>query len=90
MSKIMTLEVPDEIFTDFQKIAENQGKTAESIVLEMMTRFSNVSRRANKKADDDALKELMQFSGAVNSGNSRSSDNKQIDLDLAEESGKEL
>ncbi len=91
MSKTLTLEIPDEIFDGFEKQAEIKGKTAETYVLEIVLKsFPKRNGKLNGQEKKDALKELMRFSGAVNSGNPRSGDNEQIDVDLAEEYGKDL
>ncbi len=36
MSKTLTLEIPDEVFSSFQKQAESRGETAEKFVLEIV------------------------------------------------------
>lgn len=91
MSKIITLEIPDEVFSSFQKQAESRGETAEKFVLEIVLKNSpKTEKNSNEKEKRDALQELMKFSGAANSGNSHSADNEQIDADLAAEYGKGL
>jgi len=91
MSKTLTLEIPDEVFSSFQKQAERRGETAEKFVLEIVLKnFSKTNGNLSKQEKDQALAELMKFAGAVNSGNPRSADNNQIDADLAAEYGKDL
>lgn len=91
MSKTLILEIPDEVFSSFQKQAESKGETTEKVVLEIVLKnFSKANGNLSEQERSDALKELMKFSGAVNSGNSRAGDNEQIDTDLAEEYGKDL
>lgn len=91
MSKTLVLEIPDEVFSDVQRQAENKGKTAEKLVLEIVLKnFPNANGNLSEQEKSEALKELMKFSGAVNSGNPRSADNEQIDADLAKEYGKNL
>ena len=91
MSKTLTLEIPDEVFSSFQRQAEQRGETAEKFVLEIVLKnFPKANGSLSNQEKDQALKELMKFSGAVNSGNSRSADNDQIDADLAAEYGKDL
>lgn len=91
MSKTIILEIPDEIFSSFQKQAESRGETAEKFVLEIVLKNApKAEENLDEKEKSDALKELMKFSGAVNSGNSRSADNEQIDTDLAAEYGRGL
>ena len=91
MSKTITLEIPDEVFSSFQKLAESKGETAEKFVLEIVLKnFPKSNGSLSEQEKSDALKKLMKFSGAVNSGNPRSADNEQIDDDLAAEYGKDL
>lgn len=91
MSKTLTLEIPDEVFSSFQKQAESKGETAEKFVLEIVLKnYSKSNGNITQQEKTDALNELMKFAGAVNSGNPRSADNEQIDADLAKEYGKDL
>lgn len=88
---MLTLEIPDEVFSTFQKIAESKGETAEKFVLEIVLRnFPKTNGSLSEQEKSKALKELMKFSGAVSSENPRSADNEQIDADLAAEYGKDL
>ena len=82
MSKTITLEIPDEVFSNYQKIAERKGKTTENIVLEFVL---NNAPRAEKSDDENARLAEERFArhfGAINSGDSRSADNEKIDGDL--------
>ncbi len=91
MSKIITLEIPDEVFSSFQKQAESKGETVEKFVLEIVLKtYSKTNGDLSEKEKDQALKKLMKFAGAVNSRNPRSADNEQIDADLADEYGRGL
>lgn len=91
MSKTITLELPDEVFSNFQKQAESKGETPEKFVLKIVLKnFPETNGSLSDQEKQDALKDLMRFSGAVNSGNPRSADNQQIDADLAIEYGKDL
>ena len=91
MSKTLTLEIPDEVFSGFQKIAESKGETAEKFVLEIILKnFPKTNGSLSEQEKSNALKKLMEFSGAVSGGNPRSADNEQIDADLAAEYGKDL
>ncbi len=91
MSKTLTLEIPDEVFSGFQQIAESKGETAEKFVLEIVLKnFPKTNGNLSEQEKSNSLKNLMNFSGAVSGGNSRSADNEQIDADLAAEYGKDL
>lgn len=91
MSKNLTLEIPDEVFSNFQRQAESKGETAEKFVLEIVLKNSpKMNDGLSEQEKDQALEELMKFSGSVNSENPRSGDNEQIDADLAKEYGKDL
>ncbi len=65
MSKTLTLEIPDEVFSSFQKQAEIRGETAEKFVLEIVLKtYSKTNGNLSKKEKDQALEELMKFAGA--------------------------
>jgi hypothetical protein len=86
MSKTITLEIPDEVFSSFQKQAASKGETAEKFVLEIVLKnFPKANGSLSEQEKSDALKDLMKFSGAASSGNPRSADNEQIDADFAAE-----
>ena len=91
MSKILTLEIPDEVFRNFQKQAESRGETAEKLVLEIVLKtYSKTNNTLSNQEKDQALEKFMKHAGAINSGNPRSADNEQIDADLAAEYGRGL
>ena len=76
MSKTITLEIPDEVFSSFQKQAASKGETAEKFVLEIVLKnFPKANGSLSEQEKKDALKDLMKFSGAVSSGNPSSTDN---------------
>lgn len=90
MSQTLTLEIPDEVFSNFQKQAERRGKTAEKFVLEIV--LKNAPQTKNNDIEDAQAAEerFMRWVGAAGSGNPRSADNEQIDADLAAEYGRGL
>ena len=90
MSKTLTLEIPDEVFSSFQKFAESKGETAEKFVLEIV--LKNIPRMKNDNSENQQKVEqrFVRWVGAIDSGNPRSADNEQIDADLAKEYGKDL
>jgi hypothetical protein len=90
MSKILTLEIPDEVFNSFQKQAESKGETAEKFVLEIVLKNTPQKTNGNAATDEEAEKRFARWIGAANSGNPRSADNEQIDADLAKEYGRGL
>ena len=90
MSKAITLEIPDEVFSSYQKLAENKGETTEKIVLEYVINNAPRSKKLATSDDEAAEKRFARWIGAANSGNPRSADNEQIDADLAKEYGKDL
>ncbi len=84
MSKTLTLEIPNEVFSNFQKQAASKGKTVEKFVLELVLKNSpKTNGGLSEQEKEQALKELIKFSGAVKSGNPRSGDNERIDANLA-------
>ena len=90
MSKTLVLEIPDEVFSSFQKQAESKGETAEKFVLEIVLKNAPKKTNGNVENDEEAEKRFARWIGAANSGNPRSADNEQIDADLVAEYGKDL
>ena len=91
MSKTLTIEIPDEVFSGVKKIAKSKGETTEKVVLEIVLKtFKTKNGNLSIVEKENALKEFMSFSGAVSSGNPRSADNEMIDIDLVKEYGKDL
>ncbi len=53
MSKTITLEIPDEVFSSFQKQAESKGETAEKFVLEIVLKtYSKTNGDLSEKEKD--------------------------------------
>lgn len=90
MSKTLTLEIPDEVFDGFAEQAESKGKTAETIVLEIVLKNAPRTKNGDSKKAHKAEARFKRWIGAVNSKNPHSADNKQIDADLAKEYGKDF
>lgn len=91
MNKLLTIEIPEDVYSNVQKEAEGNGETAEKFVLEIVVKkFSKSNGQLSDQEKHDALREILKYAGAVNSGNPRSADNEQIDADLAEEYGRGL
>ncbi len=82
MSKTLVLEIPDEVFSTYQKIAENKGETAEKIVLEFVINNAPHSKKVKCNNSQEAEERFARHFGAINSGDSRSVDNEKIDADL--------
>ncbi len=67
MSKTITLEIPDEVFSSFQKQAESRGETAEKFVSGIILKnLPKTNGSLSEHEKDQALKELMKFAGAGN------------------------
>lgn len=90
MSKTITLEIPDEVFSNFQKQAESKGESTENFVLEIVLKNAPENKDSDSKNAQEAEERFARWIGAVNSGNPRSADNEQIDADLVKEYGKDL
>ena len=50
MSKTLVLEIPDEVFSSYQQIAESKGKTTEKIVLEIV--LKNFPKAENNNSEN--------------------------------------
>ena len=65
MSKTITLEIPDEVFSSFQKQAESKGETVEKFVLKIVLKnLPKTNGDLSEQEKDQALEELMKFAGA--------------------------
>jgi len=80
MSKKITLEIPDEVFSSFQKQAERRGETTEKFVLEIV--LKNIALLENNDNPQFAEERFARHFGAIKSGDSKSADNEKIDADL--------
>lgn len=90
MNKSLTIEIPEDIYKNYQEIAENKGESTETIVLEYVITYAPRSKKDENTDSSEAEKRFARWIGAVSSGNPRSADNEQIDADLAEEYGRGL
>jgi hypothetical protein len=82
MSKKITLEIPDEVFSSFQKQAEIRGETAEKFVLEIVLKNIPLSKNNGTENAQLAEERFARHFGAISSGDSKSADNEKIDADL--------
>ncbi len=82
MSKTLVLEIPDEVFSTYQKFAEDKGKTAERFVLDVVIKNAPLSKKVNGSNSQGAEERFARHFGAISSGDARSADNEKIDADL--------
>lgn len=86
MSKILTFEIPEQLYEVFDHIARRDGKSTEQVALEYLARRAAERRPPlSDEARQVARERLLRHAGAVNSGDPDSADNERIDADLARE-----
>lgn len=88
MSKVLTFEVPDELYEAFQQMAAKYGRTTEAVALEWLAKHAPKPRPSLTEAERQAARERFErHFGTWNSGDPNSADNERIDADLAREYG---
>jgi hypothetical protein len=88
MSKVLTFEVPDEVYEACQQMAAQYGRSAEEYALEFMLKYGPKPRpQMSEDEAKAALDRLLQHAGAENLGHPTGADNESIDADLAQEYG---
>ena len=88
MSKTLTFELPDEIYSALVAMALQQGRAPEAVALEYLARhWPKQPPDFNDSAVRAARERLLRHFGAVESGDPRSGDNERIDVDLEREYG---
>jgi hypothetical protein len=88
MSKVLTFEIPDELYEVFEHMAARQGRTAEAVALEYMARHApQPPPKLTREKREEALAQLLKHAGAVSLGYPTGADNESIDSDLAREYG---
>lgn len=88
MKKTLTLEIDSELYYLLSRVAEEQGRATEDVVIEWLAQTAPKPRRPMTEAEVvEADRRFRQSCGAGKSGNSRSADNDAIDADLAKEYG---
>ena len=88
MSRILTMELPDEIYGQLEGMITSLGKTTEELVIEWVTRYASKPRPQLTETERQvAWKRLLRHMGAENLGYATGADNESIDADLAREYG---
>lgn len=88
MSKILTFEIPDELYEIFEKMAARHGKTTEQVALEYLAQRAPKPRPKLSEEELQAARErFAQHIGAASLGYPTGVDNESIDADLAREYG---
>ena len=80
MSRVLTLELPDEVYGPIEQAARQSGQTPEEWAIARL--------RASAPSDQErasAVARLMRHAGAVNVPDATGADNETLDRDLARE-----
>ena len=82
--KMLSLEIPDELYAAFEQMAARYGRTIESLAVEWLAK-QDARRRPELTPEQRraARARLHRHFGAVDSGDPHSADNERIDADLA-------
>lgn len=84
--KTLTLNIPDEFYHAFERIAARDGSTVEAVALDWLARNGPKPRPQLTEAESQAAWDrLLSHMGTVATGDPRSADNDRIDADLARE-----
>ncbi len=86
--KTMTLELPDEVYAEIMRAAqESRLPPTEVVAARVAAGFQPRKRREDLTPEEyeAALSRLTRHAGAVNSGDPNSADNERIDADLMRE-----
>ncbi len=88
MSKTLTFEIADELYTAFAQVAAKSGQTTEAVALRWMARHAPKPRPKLSEQELNAARErFRRHIGAVSLGHPTGADNESIDADLAREYG---
>ncbi len=88
MGRVLTFEIPDEIYSALEEMAAKAGVRTEVCVLEYLSRQAAVRRRPRSEEESrEAERRFEQYIGSVDLGRPTGTDNEGIDRDLAREYG---
>ena len=88
MSRVVTYEIPDEIYEALEQMAGRSGRPTEALVLEYLARQVDGRRETLSEEEERAAAERFeQYIGLVDLGYPTGADNESIDQDLAREYG---
>lgn len=84
MSQIVTVELPDPVYTALKKAADQAGTTPATFILQRLSaEFSGKERTPEEL--EAARRHFRSFCGSFHSGDPHAADNERIDADLARE-----
>lgn len=84
MSRVLTVELPDDVYEPLQKVADRAGLSLDEWILARLRAYVPRVRPSEQKRVE-AIVRLMQYAGAVNLGYPTGADNESIDADLVRE-----
>lgn len=82
MSKVLTLELSDEVYTALQQQANAVGLSVAELVGASLNRQYSLSV-SPKSSTEEARQRLLGYAGAISLGYATGTDNESIDADLA-------
>jgi hypothetical protein len=86
MSKRITIELPDDVYSALRHLANCTGRPIEELASEWVLRLRRpTNTQMDAVASGKAWERLRQYAGAAAGGDPHASDNARIDADLARE-----
>jgi len=84
MSRVLTYEIQEEVYSALEQMASKAGIETEAFVLEYLARQASQSPQQLSAAEQEAaLKRFDDLIGSVGLGHPTGADNETIDADLA-------
>ncbi len=88
MSRVLTYEIQEEVYSALEQMAKKAGVETEAYVLEYLARQASTSPQQLSAAEQEAaLKRFDGLIGSVGLGRPTGADNETIDADLEREYG---
>jgi len=88
LSRVITYEIPDEVYEALDQMAAKSGRPTEALVLEYLRRQADGRRDSLTEEEERAAAErFRRYIGMADLGHPTGADNEGIDRDLAREYG---
>jgi len=85
MSKTITIELADEVYTALEEMSHKTGRPVELLALEWLTKHGpQPAADRSESQRKEARSRLLQFAGAHSGSDPHGSDNERIDADVAD------
>ena len=82
MSRILTIDVPDEVYLGLEQLAPTLGVSTEEAAAELLRQYAPRPRAIGAMTEEEAWERMLRYAGDFDSGDPNSADNDKIDRDL--------